>query len=101
LVNLGCETLPKELETYRSTSRSTHGLNHALGFSGFDRNWNLNQRVVEECSLGREMVREREGTGAHQRRREEHHRSTATGEEEVAGEESRGDRRRGKTQTKS
>jgi hypothetical protein len=45
--------------------------------------------VVEECSLGREMVREREGTGAHQRRREEHHhRSTAAGEEEVAREES-------------
>jgi hypothetical protein len=45
--------------------------------------------VVEECSLGTEMVREREDTGAHQRRREEHHhRSTAAGEEEVAGEES-------------
>jgi hypothetical protein len=58
LVNLGCETLTKELETCRSTSRSIHGLNYALGFTGFDRNWNLNQRVVEECSLDREMVRE-------------------------------------------
>jgi hypothetical protein len=63
LVNLGCETLPKELETCRSTSRRIQGLNHALGFTGFDRNWNLNQRVVEECSLSTEMVREREGTG--------------------------------------
>jgi hypothetical protein len=63
LVNLGCETC-------RSTSRSIQGLNHAHGFTGFDRNWNLNQRVVEECSLGREMVRERGKAleeGAHQR----------------------------------
>ena len=45
--------------------------------------------MVEECSLGKEMVREREGTGVHQRRREEHHhRSTAAGEEEAAGEAS-------------
>jgi hypothetical protein len=74
LVNLGCETLPKELETCRSTSRSIQELNHALEFIGFDRNWNVNQRVVEENFFGgrnTERKGKRESRGCSPEREEE------------------------------
>jgi hypothetical protein len=64
---LRCENPPEGAKNLQECSRNIKGLNHALGFIGFDRNCNWHKRVERGASAqqNREGGRPREKGAAH------------------------------------